>query len=493
MAYQGFDAVQLKALAGDLDSLAQHAGGLHSKLAGLLTTAQQNLPPGTQASVDPNLQGLVGDLVPIPFFGRGRLPGLLTGELGDMQASMKRRITQLEALAAFQKQGYPVDASIVFLDEAPPDPKKVDAALKELQALNGKDFGNNGNRDDLEKLSKLLDGLTGAELDALVTKASPEDLARYGKLADCTDDSGWNPFDHNGLPTQERLDTLGRMLSKVGAENLGKLTTAFPGVQPTFENTEAYKNGGNAQNGQNNSGIHWQVPTDPLFNGEPSADDINQRQFGDCWYVASLSAVALKDPQFIKDGIKQNDNGTVSVRIWDKSGNYHWVTVTPDLPTDTNGSPISTYGNGDTWPAYYEKAFALAYTGGEGGYGGIEGDDPKASAPYLTGHDGKDIDKSVFLGMGSQDDKDLNHLKKSFDAGKAVTVSTPNDESLDKNYPKEWGNAYHSNHAYYVRGFTSDGKIILGNPWGTSGYPPLTVTQDQFNKYFQSPEAYDVP
>jgi hypothetical protein len=62
-----------------------------------------------------------------------------------------------------------------------------------------------------------------------------------------------------------------------------------------------------------------------------------------------------------------------------------------------------------------------------------------------------------------------------------------------KNTPPEWTNRYCTDHAYYVRGFTSDGKIILGNPWGVSGYPPITVTQDQFNKYFQEPEAFDVP
>lgn len=497
MGFKGFDPVKLKALAGELDSLAQHSNALHTQLATVLTTAQQNLPPGQNASREPGLQNLVGDPWPSSFFGRSSLPGSLTGELGDMQASMKRRITQLEAVQKFQKQGYPVDQSIVFLDEQGPDGKKVDDALQDLKDLGGADFGANGNRDDLRKVSKTLDGLTAAELDALITKADPADLARYNELVNDTGDSWLTPFDENGLPEAERRDTLSLMLSKVGPENLDKLTHAFPGVQPTFTNSAAYKNGGNSQNDQNNSGIHWQTPTDPLFNGDVSADDVNQHQFGDCWFVASLAGVAQKDPQFIKDGIKQNPNGTVSVRVWDEQGNFHWVTMTADLPTDTNGNPIGTYGNGDTWSAYYEKAFALSYKDEDGqtGYGGIEGDDPKLAAPFLTGHTGRDITKDGgFLGLGTEEDKSLGSLKKAFDSGKAVTVSTPDDESLDKHHPTEWGTAYCSNHAYYVRGFTGDGKVILGNPWGVaSGYPPLTVTQEQFNKYFQSPEGYDVP
>lgn len=498
MTFRGFDATGLTSLAKDLDTLAGQSGRLHTQLATVLTTAQQNLPSGQNASRDPDLQDLVGDVVPMPsiFGGRRRLPGSLGGELDDMQSSMKRRIKQLEGLEDLAKRGYPVSDASVFLDEGAPDAKKIDDAVRDLQALQGKDFGTNGNRDDLEKISGELDGLSAAELDALMTKASPQDLAFYNKLITDTDDSFLNPFDHNGLPEARRRDTFSQMLSKVSPENVGKFTTAFPGVQPTFTNTGAYEEGGNKQNGQNNSGIHWAPPPDPLFVDGVSADDVNQRQFGDCWYVASLAGLAQKDPKFVQDGIKQNPNGTVSVRVWDKSGNYQWVTMTADLPTDQNGNPISTYGNGESWPAYYEKAFATVYSDDgddERGYGGIEGDDPKKSAPYLTGKEGDDLTAGGVFGIGEHDDKNISSLKKAFDSGKVVTVSTPDDEGLDKNHPAEWGNTYHSNHAYYVRGFTADGKVILGNPWGVSGYPPITVSQEQFNEYFGGAEAFDAP
>ncbi|MFE0672611.1 C2 family cysteine protease [Streptomyces sp. NPDC058867] len=497
MVFRGFDAVKLTALAKDLDTLAGQSGRLHSDLAALLTSAQQNLPSGQRASHNADLQDLVGDLIPMPgiFGGRRRLPGSLGAELGDMQASMKRRIKQLEGLEELAERGYPISDASVFLDEKAPEAKEIDGALKHLQELQGKDFGANGNRDDLERISGEIDGLSAAELDALIAKASPKDLAFYNQLLTDTDDSNWTPFDKNGLPEDQRRDTFSRMLSRISPENIEKFTKAFPEVQPTITNTGAWEEGGNNQNGQTNNGIHWAPPTDPLFLNGASADDVNQRQFGDCWYVASLAGLAQKNPRFIEEGIKQNPNGTVSVRVWDKDGNHQWVTVTADLPTDQNGNPISSYGNGESWPAYYEKAFAMVYSDdgdGERGYGGIEGDDPKKSAPYLTGQEGEDLTTGGFLGFGEHEDKSLESLRKAFDSGKVVTVYTPDNEDLDKNHPPEWGRTYHTNHAYYVRGFTDDGKVILGNPWGAN-YPPITVSQEQFNEYFAGPEAFDAP
>ncbi|MER7865900.1 hypothetical protein ABTZ90_02325 [Streptomyces cellulosae] len=185
MVFRGFEAPKRTALANHLDALASDAGKLHSQLAAVLPSAQQNLPSGQSASRNPELQALIGDVIAIPSFfgGRRQLPGSLTGELGDMQSSMKRRIKQLEGVQELARKGYPV--------------KKIDEALRNLRALEGKDFGTNGNRDDLEKVSGELDGLTAAEIDALMSKASPKDLAFYNELFTITDDSAWNPFDDN--------------------------------------------------------------------------------------------------------------------------------------------------------------------------------------------------------------------------------------------------------------------------------------------------------
>ncbi|MER7842295.1 hypothetical protein ABTY98_42085 [Streptomyces sp. NPDC096040] len=122
MAFRGFDAVKLTGLANDLDTLAAQSGRLHTQLASVLTSAQQNLPPGQNASRDPDLQDLVGDVVPMPaiFGGRRRLPGSLGGELGDMQASMKRRIKQLEGAQELAGRKYPSGRTASSSTSSPP-------------------------------------------------------------------------------------------------------------------------------------------------------------------------------------------------------------------------------------------------------------------------------------------------------------------------------------------------------------------------------------
>lgn len=497
MTFRGFDLDQLTTFTGTLDTLATHAGGLHTQLSALLNGAQQNLPAGQRASSDTDLQQLVTVVPGLTTSPLGPatasttlMPGRLTAELGGMRADIKRRLVQLEGVKAFESAGYPVDDASAFLDEAPPDGGKVDAALKALHSLKGTDFGFNGDTDDLKKLSGTLTGLTGAELDAVISKAASADLGYFGQLINQHGDSGWNPFDSNGLSTTDRDSTLDTLLSRIGPENFTKFLGAFPSVQPIFTDSQAYKDGDNKQNGTNTSGIQWQLPTEPLFNGPVSVDDINQNGMYDCWYIASLSAAAQRDPKFIQEGIKQNPNGTVSVRVWDQQGNFRWVTVTPDL-LYANGNPVSADGNGDTWPGYYEKAFALAF--GDKGYGGIDNNNPGKAFPYLTGHTGGDITTGGFLGFGKHADKSIPDLKKTFESGKAITVLTPDDDNLEKNLPDHMKQSYCTDHAYYVRGFTADGKIVLGNPWGTSGYPPLTLTQDEFDTYFIEPQEFEVP
>lgn len=478
MGFRGFEPAKLTALAHQLDGLGRNAGKLHSRLAAVLTTAQANLPSGQPASRDPDLQGLVGDLVVVPIFGRSRLPGSLAGHLDDMQSSMKRRIKQLEGVRELEKQGFKVDQSLVFADAKAPDDKKIAEGLSALEALDGKDFGNNGNRDDLEDVQKKLDGLTAAELDALFAKADPKDLERYGRLMSDTGDSWLTPFDTNGLDENDRRKHLSGMLAKISPQNMAKFTKAFPGVNPDISGIEGSK------------GVNWAQPTDPLFKDGASANDMNQGMVGDCWYLAELAATAQKNPKFIEEGIKENGNGTVSVRIWDKDGNYEWVTVTKELPYK-NGDNFAATGQGDTWPAYYEKAFALRYEDDADGYAGIEADNQEHATPYITGQEGKNL-KDGFLGMTGE--SDIADLKKAHDSGKAITISTPSDDDLNDEGKKELGESYSTQHVYYVRGFTADGKVILGNPWGHQDYPPMTLTQDQLDKYFEAdPHAFEVP
>ncbi|WP_406137429.1 C2 family cysteine protease [Streptomyces sp. NBC_01089] len=501
--FRGFDSTEIRALASSLRKLGGDARGLHRDVASVLTEAAQLLK-GKPATTDPLLRPLVGQVFLLPSFfgGPTQMPGVLDGELGDMADSMDRRSKQLDECKVLIGHGYAVDPALLFADEAPADEQHIKDALKQLKDLDGKDFGTNGNRDDLKKVESMLDGMTSAELDAFFDRVPEADLKRYNDLINNTDDSGWKWWDENGLPEGERRDHLSGILAKLGPEHWAKAQAAFPGMQPGFDTTDAYLDGKNSQSGMDAKGMHWGTPADPLFapgsNGQDiNAADINQGRFGDCWYIASLTSTAQVNPQFIRDGIKQNANGTINVRIWDKDGNQRWVTVTPDLPLDKDGTPMTAHAQGAMWPAYYEKAFALVYGGDDGGapddhqgdkrydrtehgtYGAIEWDYNEKAPPYVTGHDSKGIDNNV------------DAVRTSFDSGHPVIVSTGSGDDLNKKGQDKWGTTFSTRHVYYVKGF-KDGKIVLGNPWGPP-YQDIEATPDEYKQFFGDPQALEVP
>lgn len=55
-----------------------------------------------------------------------------------------------------------------------------------------------------------------------------------------------------------------------------------------------------------------------LFPHEPSANDVCQRGLGDCYLQAALSSLAMSDPQLLKSSMKDNGDGTVTVRFFKK-------------------------------------------------------------------------------------------------------------------------------------------------------------------------------
>ncbi|WP_435124836.1 C2 family cysteine protease [Actinacidiphila sp. bgisy144] len=500
MEFAGFDTDKIATLAGDLQKASEGAGGLHRRTAALLTRADELLDGSTPVTTSSLLQPLVGDLMGGIFFGNYRcLPGTLVRELDSTQASMKRRNAQLTGVKALVDGGYHIDPSLYFDDETAPDQKKINAAMSDLAKLNGKDAGDTAGRSDLERIKGDLDGLTPAELDAFLDKVPAGDLAHFNTVAAHTGSSGIWPFDHdNGLPAGEYRDLTSSLLAKAGPTHWPKIEAAFP-VQPGFDTTDAWLEGQNSQRGEGVPDMHYGMPTDPLFKnpGTVDASGVSQGQIADCWYMASLEATAQADPKFIADGIKQNPNGTVNVRIWDKSGKMHWVTVTPDIPMDGNDVPVSAYGTGESWPAYYEKAFALMYAGDKGGapdgheddplydrteqgdYGATEWDETDKAPPYVTGDKSKSIDGG------------FDGVKKAYQSSHPVIVATPSDADLkSKGLDPHWNDKYVTRHVFYVKGFDGDGNMILGNPWGPDR--DITVTPQQYHDYFTAPQRLSV-
>ncbi|MBO6214648.1 MAG: hypothetical protein J6N76_03820 [Lachnospiraceae bacterium] len=108
----------------------------------------------------------------------------------------------------------------------------------------------------------------------------------------------------------------------------------------------------------------------PLFSKEPTPKDVIQGGgFGDCYFMASLTAVVEKDPKYIKNMMRDNGN-SVTVRFYKPNGKPLYVTVQKTylagaltnqqgdiLVTDRIG-PVSE--GAALWVSMIEKAYAAA-------------------------------------------------------------------------------------------------------------------------------------
>lgn len=99
----------------------------------------------------------------------------------------------------------------------------------------------------------------------------------------------------------------------------------------------------------------------PLFAHEPSVNDIRQGQVGDCYLEAALVSLLTSRPEAVKECLKDNGDGTVTVRFFkeDGSAGLHpiYVTVTKDVPV-VGDKPF--YSQGAMWAQMIQKAYAAA-------------------------------------------------------------------------------------------------------------------------------------
>lgn len=114
---------------------------------------------------------------------------------------------------------------------------------------------------------------------------------------------------------------------------------------------------------------------------EPKGKDTAQGALGDCYFIASMAAVANASPNSIKDAIKYNKAAdTYTVRFFEESyggaAKPVYITVDAFLPTVAGNRNDPAYAGepgGKLWPAIMEKAYAQWKGGydaiGKGGYG----------------------------------------------------------------------------------------------------------------------------
>ena len=285
-------------------------------------------------------------------------------------------------------------------------------------------------------------------------------------------------------------------------------------------------------------------PSDPTFN-DPAAyqfpvggalfvegtndgnsvhpNDVDQGRLGDCYLIAALGALAHKNPEAIKDMIKDNGDGTYTVTFYDtnpdryrfpfSTGGFMDFNTTPELvPVEVtvdadvpmkDGHPIyAGFGDSGTemWVMLIEKAYAKHF--GNDSYEGIEGGRPGRAMEHITGSPSLKqslvtVKADPLNPWGSASNWDsiipgwhefgIDDLARWDDKGYALTASTYDDKNESR--PLFDNGDLSTDHAYYITDVNqADNTVTLQNPWGwqNSG---ITLSYEEFQAHFSRVEA----
>lgn len=217
---------------------------------------------------------------------------------------------------------------------------------------------------------------------------------------------------------------------------------------------------------------------------EVAMDDVSQGRLGDCYFVASLAAIAHRNPDAIRRMVKDNGDGTYTVTFHEGGE----VVVDDQFPMQGGQVAYARPGDQDAkdgkelWVMLIEKAWAKL----KGGYEQIRGSKVRMKSEdameALTGN------KTTTVFTSSKDNETLLELlAKAADKGLPMTAGVYTQDRFDQEtLQKMRSQGVHANHAYAVVGVDrAKGTIELYNPWGKDTKRPVLDMGD-FKKYYQS-------
>ena len=222
------------------------------------------------------------------------------------------------------------------------------------------------------------------------------------------------------------------------------------------------------------SGLAYRTANGNLFNGTPSRADAKQGYLGDCYFIASVAAIADSNATAVRNMFIDNGDGTYTVRFFNGSADY--VTVNRRLPSFSNGTlGYSGLGQSITttattlWIALAEKAYAQWNETGNSGrdgtnrYGSIEGGWMSNVNRQVLGYNSSNFS---FATTSKQT------LMDALASGRAVTLGTTSNP----------GSGFVGGHAYIITGYNaSTDTFSTFNPWGNTHAPAASWAQLQAN------------
>lgn len=363
------------------------------------------------------------------------------------------------------------------------DPDDVAESLADVRdALDGGFWGVRAG--DLDDARDAVVRLNGPEMDALIAGMDGEELTHWiGQMEDGWITSGWS--------REERRELWDAVAARASKETLDRLAGFTDELEPSFGSVGGAKAKG-AKNSPRNTGEYDEVPHE-LFVLGADPYDIQQGQIGDCWWMASLAAVAQADPGVIEDAITRNANGTYTVRLYD-DGEPVDITVTPQMVLVGDSPALvrsDQYLLGDDpdelgyelWPLVMQKALAVHY----GDYHAIEGGRTSVGMAIITGREST---------SRKPDEVSIQQLASTLADGGAIGVGSLDDGDAKKSpYYQESAGAQllHSRHAYYVRDVdVANGTVTVANPWGLELAPPVTLPYADYVEQFDSVDINEV-
>jgi hypothetical protein len=200
-----------------------------------------------------------------------------------------------------------------------------------------------------------------------------------------------------------------------------------------------------------------------LFVDGVNYEDVIQGSIANCYMVSAFSAVAHTDPKAIENAMKDNGDGTYTVRFFEPSygGRPKTVEIRVDGDLPTSGGPKSKYAKAregtELWVSVLEKAYAQWKGGYESiGNGGISGDVMQA----LTGKSYRYTSLAT-----TPADRVFKTISDAAAAKRPMAAGTHGkDSGVDYT-----GTGVYAWHAYTVLGAVEEEGtkyVQLRNPWG---------------------------
>lgn len=193
----------------------------------------------------------------------------------------------------------------------------------------------------------------------------------------------------------------------------------------------------------------------PLFSDEPTYDDPEQGALGDCYLIASLSAIAQQDPERIRNMVTEAGPGRYRVRFWiaqtDAAGrefSFHDEFVDANIPmSGMNPHFAGSSDFNENWVSIVERGYAQF----AGSYEGAHAGRSDQVLEELTG-----VQSDTFMPGADA----IQRIERALANDHPVVADTvADDQTCEDNFVV-------SNHAYTVLAADSArGTLRIRNPW----------------------------